>query len=51
MEALSIMTVAVRKAQEENWKKGLPNVYYDQAREKLYYAYPDGKVVWEKEES
>lgn len=49
MEAVSIMTVAVRKAQKVNWEKGLSNVYYDQARGKLYYVYPDGKVVWEDE--
>lgn len=34
---------AVRKAQEENWRNGLPNVY--SINGKIVYALPDGRIV------
>lgn len=34
---------AVKKAQEENRKKGLPNVYSKNKR--LYYELPDGTIT------
>jgi len=34
---------AVKKAQEENRRKGLPNVY--SKNKKLYYELPDGTIT------
>ena len=36
---------AVKKAQEENRRKGLPNVYSKNKR--LYYELPDGTITME----
>ena len=36
---------AVKKAQEENWRKGLPNVY--SVNGKILYALPDGTFTTE----
>lgn len=36
---------AVKKAQEENRKKGLPNVY--SKNKKMYYELPDGTMTME----
>jgi hypothetical protein len=36
---------AIKKAQEENRKKGLPNVYSKNRR--LYYELPDGRITTE----
>lgn len=39
LERLKIGNRAVKKAQELNWEKGLPNVY---SKDKIiYYEYPD----------
>lgn len=38
---------AVKKAQEENWKNGLPNVY--SIHGKIVYALPDGTFTTEYE--
>ncbi len=38
-EFLKIGNRAVKKAQEINWKKGLPNVY--SKNKKIYFEYPD----------
>ncbi|MFH0702232.1 MAG: hypothetical protein V2B14_01670 [bacterium] len=35
-----IFARAVKKAQEENWQKGMPNVY--SINGKIVYALPDG---------
>jgi hypothetical protein len=37
---------AVRKAQEENRRLGIPNVYAKQGR--IYYQLPDGTITVEK---
>lgn len=42
-EILTIFTKAVRKAQEENRRLGLPNVYCE--RGKIFYQLPDGKIT------
>ena len=39
LERLKIGNRAVKKAQELNWEKGLPNVY--SKNKKIYYEYPD----------
>ncbi len=39
LEHLKIGNRAVKKAQELNWKKGLPNVY--SKNKKIYYEYPN----------
>lgn len=39
---LRIFNRAVKKAQAENHKKGLPNVY--SIKGKIYYEYPDGTL-------
>ncbi len=44
-EILIIFTKAVRKAQEENRKLGLPNVYCE--REEIFYQLPDGRITRE----
>lgn len=36
----------VRKAQEENRRMGIPNVYYKFG--KIYYQLPDGDIITEK---
>ncbi len=36
---------AIKKAQEENWRKGLPNVY--EIGNKIVYALPDGTFTTE----
>lgn len=38
LERLRIGNRAVKKAQELNWKKGLPNVY--SKNKKIFYEYP-----------
>lgn len=38
---------AVKKAQQENWANGLPNVY--EIGNQIVYALPDGRVVTEYE--
>ena len=43
IEITRIGNRAVRKAQEENRKKGLPNVYSKNKR--LYYELPDGTIT------
>ena len=42
-EILVIFTKAVRKAQAENRKLGLPNVYSEEG--KIFYQLPDGKIA------
>jgi hypothetical protein len=42
-EILVIFTRAVRKAQAENRKLGLPNVYSEGRR--IYYELPDGRIT------
>jgi hypothetical protein len=42
LERLKIGNRAVKKAQENNWKKGLPNVY--SKNKKIYYEYPDKTI-------
>jgi len=39
LERLKIGNRAVKKAQELNWKKGLPNVY--SKNKIIYFEYPD----------
>lgn len=39
---------AVKQAQEENTRLGLPNVY--SKRDKLYYQLPNGKITMEQPE-
>jgi len=39
LEHLKIGNRAVKKAQELNWEKGLPNVY--SKNKKIYYEYPE----------
>ena len=46
LERLKIGNRAVRKAQQLNWEKGLPNVY--SKNKKIYYEYPNKKT--EKDE-
>ena len=43
LEILRIGSRAVQKAQEENRKKGLPNVY--SKNKKLYFELPDGTIT------
>ena len=43
LEILKIGNRAVHKAQEENRKKGLPNVY--SKNKKLYFELPDGTIT------
>jgi hypothetical protein len=43
MEIIRIGNTAVRKAQEENHRLGLPNVYSRNG--KLIYEMPDGEIV------
>ncbi|MEW6089116.1 MAG: hypothetical protein AB1498_12525 [bacterium] len=43
LEVTRIGNRAVRKAQEENRAKGLPNVYA--RRKKLYFELPDGTIT------
>jgi len=42
IKATRIGNRAVKKAQEENHKRGLPNVY--SKNRKLYYELPDGTI-------
>lgn len=42
-EIIVIFTKAVRKAQAENKKLGLPNVYCEKG--KIYYELPDGRIT------
>lgn len=42
-----IMNKAVRKAQDENWALGLPNIY--RINDKLYFAMPDGRMLLKEE--
>jgi len=42
-EIIVIFTKAVRKAQAENRKLGLPNVYCEGGR--IYYELPDGRIT------
>lgn len=44
-EILIVFTKAVRKAQTENRKLGLPNVYCE--REEIFYQLPDGTITRE----
>lgn len=43
VETLAIFIKAVRKAQEENIKLGLPNVYCEGGR--IFYQLPDGSIT------
>ncbi len=43
LQVLKIGSRAVQKAQEENRKKGLPNVY--SKNKKLYFELPDGTIT------
>lgn len=43
IEILTIFTKAVRKAQAENRKLGLPNVFCD--GERVFYQLPDGRIT------
>lgn len=43
IEMTRIGNRAIRKAQKENRKKGLPNVYSKNGR--LYYELPDGTIT------
>lgn len=43
IEILTIFTDAVRKAQEENRRLGLPNVYA--AGDEIFYQLPNGKIT------
>ncbi len=43
IEILTIFTKAVRKAQAENRKLGLPNVFC--VGERVFYQLPDGRIV------
>ena len=45
-EMTKIGNRAVRKAQEENRKLGIPNVYAK--RGQIYYQLPDGRITTEK---
>jgi len=42
-EVLTIFTKAVRKAQKENRRLGLPNVYSEGRR--IFYQLPDGRIT------
>jgi len=44
VEILKIFTKAVRKAQGENRKLGLPNVYCEEDG-RIFYQLPDGRIV------
>jgi len=44
VEAERIGNIAVRKAQEENRRLGLPNVYWSPDRG-MYYELPDGTIT------
>lgn len=39
---------AVEKAQEQNWKRGLPNVYSKD--KEIYFEFPDGTIKKKKVE-
>lgn len=43
LEVTRVGNRAVRKAQEENRAKGLPNVYA--RHKKLYFELPDGTII------
>jgi len=43
IEILILFTKAVRKAQAENRKLGLPNVFCD--GERVFYQLPDGRIT------
>ena len=43
IEILTIFTKAVRKAQAENRKLGLPNVFC--VGERIFYQLPDGRIT------
>ncbi len=43
VETLTIFIKAVRKAQKENRRLGLPNVYCDEGR--IFYQLPDGRIT------
>jgi hypothetical protein len=45
IKATRIGNRAIKKAQAENRKKGLPNVY--SKNKKLYYELPDGTITME----
>lgn len=45
-EITKIGNRAVHKAQEENRKRGIPNVYAK--RGQIYYQLPDGRITTEK---
>lgn len=47
-EMTKIGNRAVRKAQEENRKLGIPNVYAKKGQ--IYYQLPDGRITTEKSE-
>ena len=47
-EMTKIGNRAVHKAQEENRKLGIPNVY--SKRGQIYYQLPDGRITTEKSE-
>lgn len=47
-EMTKIGNRAVRKAQEENRKLGIPNVYAK--RGQIYYQLPDGRITSDKSE-
>lgn len=46
LEMLRIGNIAMRKAQEENRRLGLPNVYWSPERG-MYYELPDGTITSE----
>lgn len=41
-EFIKIGNRAVKKAQEHNWKRGLPNVY--SKNKKIYFEFPDKTI-------
>ena len=43
VETLAVFIKAVRKAQKENRKLGLPNVYCEEGR--IFYQLPDGSIT------
>ena len=46
-EFLKIGNRAVKKAQKNNWEKGLPNVY--SKNKEIYFEYPDKTIIKKKD--
>ena len=46
LKYMRIMNTAMQKAQEENHKMGLPNIYSRNGP--IYYEIPDGTITYKK---